>query len=313
MAVVVVGSINVDFVVRTDRFPKPGETLRGSVFERHPGGKGANQAVAAARARTRVMLAGAVGDDPQGQMMREVLTGSGVDTTLVETVPATTGVALIQIAGGENQIVVVPGANDFIDIDRIGRLPMETGDVCLAQLETRIEVVSHAFRRARAGSAFVVFNPAPADDVARVAFSLVDVVVVNETECAYFARTEPSSDMSEADLKGAARAMGLASTQTLVVTLGAAGVVALADGKRVRLTGYPVAAIDTTGAGDCFCGYLAAGLSRGQTLVDALHVANAAAALAVQVNGAVPSMPRLEAVERFSGRRPYPAVSCDVL
>lgn len=301
MTVYVVGSINVDLVAFCARLPRVGETVRGHAFERHPGGKGANQAVAAARAGAAARMVGATGRDTEGEYLRGALAGYGVDLEKVAYADAATGTALILVGGGDNQIAVVPGANAQVLPAQADALDFQPGDICLAQMEIPAETVRAAFARARARQASTLFNPAPALPEARALFPLADVIVVNETECAAFSGIAP--DGTEATAQAAARALGLAAAQTLVMTLGAEGVLAVCGGQILAVPGHAVEAVDTTGAGDCFCGYLAAGLARGAALEAALHEANAAAALAVQAKGAASSLPERAAVLRFLAER----------
>lgn len=290
-AVFVVGSINLDLVAFADRIPESGETLQGTGFQRNLGGKGANQAVAAARAGARAVMAGAVGNTSADRELLDALAGYGVDVRQVEIVNDSSGVAFVLVAGGDNRIIVVPGANERIDPARIGELDLQAGDICLVQWETPREAVRAALARARSRRATTLLNPAPAAPEARALFPLADLVVVNETECGVFAGAPLAVPVSDEALRQAARAMARSPDQVLIVTLGAAGAKASVSGRIVTVPGYPVNAVDTTGAGDCFCGYLAAGLSRGECLEDAMHEANAAAALAVQAKGAAPAMP----------------------
>lgn len=283
--VVVVGSINVDLVAFAGRLPRPGETVLGSAFERHPGGKGSNQAIAAARAGAEVEMVGAVGQDALGDFMLETLDGFGVATAGVARVAAATGVALITVGAGENQIVVVPGANHALDKARAEQLAIGPDDACLAQLETPPEVVAAAFERARSAGAITILNPAPALPEGAGLIPLADVVVLNESECAAYAGSAPSG------ARAAARSLGLRPDQGLVLTLGGAGVAALWNGHAITLPAHAVEALDTTGAGDCFCGFLAAGLARGEEPETAIRLANAAAALAVSRRGAASSLP----------------------
>ncbi len=301
-AVYVVGSINVDLVAFAARAPVPGETVRGESLERHLGGKGANQAVAAARAGARAVMVGAVGDDADGELVREALAAYGVDVQHVQTVAGATGVALIVVAAGDNRIVVVAGANDRVDASRCAALALQPGDVCVAQLETNVDAVEAAFRRARARGALTLFNPAPALEQARTVLPASDVVVVNESECAFFAGEPLDVPASDRAVRAAARALRLRPEQALVVTLGAAGAKAVAGGELVAIAGHPVRVVDTTGAGDCFCGYLAAGFARGAQLEAALREANAAAALAVGVKGAAAGIPARADVARALAR-----------
>src|SRR4051794_19301648 len=182
--VVVVGSINVDLVVTADRFPRPGETLIGTSFARHPGGKGANQAVAAARIGARTVMIGAVGADPSGEFMRDTLARVGIDIGPVQRIPdAPTGTAVITVAGGENSIVVVAGANARLTVED-GSLPVDPGDVVVAQLEIPSAAWSTSFRTARAVGATTILNAAPADAAIADFLPLCDVVIVNEIELA---------------------------------------------------------------------------------------------------------------------------------
>lgn len=295
----VVGSINLDLVAFADRMPEPGETLRGSGFQRNLGGKGANQAVAAARAGAHAVMVGAVGNAPADRELLDSLAGYGVDVRRVETVDDSSGVGFVLVAGGDNRIVIVPGANERIDPARVAELDLKEGDLCLVQWETRSEVVRAALERARSRRAATLFNPAPARPEARPLFPLADLIVVNETECGLFAGAPLALPVSDEALRSAGRAMDLRPEQVLVVTLGAAGAKALVSDRIIGVPGHAVPVVDTTGAGDCFCGYLAAGLCRGESLEDALREANAAAALSVQAKGAASAIPTRERVRHW--------------
>ncbi|MFP5489668.1 MAG: ribokinase [Acidimicrobiia bacterium] len=275
--VVVVGSLNLDLVARTPRIPKPGETVQGTGYAELPGGKGLNQAVAAARAGARVALIGALGDDAAGTVLREVARGDGVDDRWITTVPGEpTGRALIAVDdAAENSIVVVPGANA-----RVALTELPASKVVLAQLEIDPGVVAEAFRRARDRGALTVLNPAPAERVTDEVLGLADVVVPNQHEL---------------DVLGGRGALAAAGVRTLVVTLGADGA-DLFDGQDVsapphHVAPFAVSPVDTTGAGDAFCGGLAARLAAGDELRAALVYAAANGALATTRAGAVPSLP----------------------
>lgn len=297
-SVVVVGSIGVDLVAYAPRLPVKGETILGDNFARFPGAKGANQAVAAALAGARVAMVGAVGNDTNGAFMRDTLADHGVDVSGIETVEAATQVALIMVGGGDNQIVVVPGANMLVDEARIAALPFAKGDICVAQGETTVDVVRAAFSQAKRLGGVTMFNPAPAADAAREILPLAEFVVVNETESEFLAGERFDLAQTETSLESAARALKLRDDQTLVVTLGDAGVAALHRGNPIQIGGHRVQVTDTTGAGDCFVGTLAASLTRGDGLRDALMEANAAAALSVGKKGALASFPtRAETLE----------------
>lgn len=303
--VTVVGSINMDLVVTCARFPVPGETVIGERFDRYPGGKGANQAIAAARQGAWTRIVGMVGDDSFGRELRAALDGAGVDTSAVRVSPTTaTGSAAILVAGGENMIVVSAGANAELRPDDLP-LPDLTGeDVVVAQLETPVAAVAAAFARARAAGARTVFNPAPARADVAALLLLSDIVVLNETELALLAgRSVDGASGSDALLE-AVESLRTHDGQSFVVTLGRHGILA-SDGDGItQLPAHAVPVVDTTGAGDCFVGTLAARLAHGDPTASALASANAAAALSVGRKGAGPSMPTLAEVDAFlAGRR----------
>lgn len=289
--VVVVGSVNVDLVVRAARLPEPGETVTGGVFERHEGGKGANQAVAAARLGRPTLFVGAVGDDAFAGQALGALNAEGVDTSAVRRIPgASTGVALILVdERGENQIAVASGANGELDLstvrDGLGRLGSLTGDVVLVSHEIPTAAAQEALRIARARGARTIFNPAPAGGLTRATFGLADILTPNRSEAAVLAGlTSDDADgtggggPAASDHAEIARRLlatmpdGPGVREAVIVTLGAEGalVVAAADpGHPVRLKPHAVKAIDTTGAGDSFVGALAAALAEGRDLAAA--------------------------------------------
>lgn len=290
--VLVVGSLNLDLVARTPRIPGPGETVQGSDYVEMPGGKGLNQAVAAARAGVRVAMIGAVGDDVAGPVLRSVAVEAGVDVERVASIVGVpTGRALIAVDdAAENSIVVVPGANAHV---RIGVLPRPR--VVLAQLEVGPDVVAEAFRLAREMGATTMLNPAPAERVSSEVLRLADVVVPNEHEL---------------EILGGVSALARAGVRTLIVTLGADGadLLDLTDPDAVphRIEPFPVEPVDTTGAGDAFCGGLAARLAAGDPLTVALEFAAANGALATTRLGAVPSLPTAERTRALVEHRRAP-------
>lgn len=295
MQVDVVGSVNVDLVLRVDDLPGPGETVMAVNFARMPGGKGANQAAAAARMGAATRLLGAVGDDEAGVWMREQLAQAGVDMTAVVTQPGLpTGAAHIAVdARGENQIIVLPGANHALG----PVTPLPGARVVLAQNEVPVESIASAF----AGTdGLRLLNAAPAEPTALAIFGLVDVLIVNEHELARYAALAGVTGADEAALAHALLMRGEgAPRQAVVVTLGARGCIAVWRERHVAVPAFPVVPLDTIGAGDCFCGALAALLAEGFDLASALPMANAAAALCTQTHGAVPAMPTRAAVEAF--------------
>jgi ribokinase len=289
----VFGSINMDVVAFAPRHPKVGETVMGSELHLLPGGKGANQAVAARRAGADTLLVGRLGEDAFAAELRTFL--SNEDINLDHTAPVggvSTGTALIAVADADNTIVVVPGANARLAPEVVQATHIQAGDVVLAQFETPQDVTLAAFEKARALGATTILNPAPAavPDAGLLAAS--DIVVLNETELAVLAQQGDAAAFAEpAEALRVAREIRQADDQVIVVTLGAAGAVAVTPDGNIEIAGREVTAVDTTGAGDCFVGNLAAALSRGSDLSAALAEANLAASICVQSVGAGVSMP----------------------
>ncbi|QYG91932.1 ribokinase [Iamia sp. SCSIO 61187] len=293
--VVVVGSINDDLVVVAGRLPGPGETVAGTSVSHSSGGKGANQAVAAARAGAPTLMVGGVGRDEAGDRLRAGLRDAGVDTAGVRVVDGPTGVAIVTVAGGENTIVVVAGANARLDPHQVEAVAVAPGDVVVAQLETPTEATVAAFGRARSAGAVTVLNPAPAAPVPGALLDLVDHLVVNEHE------VELVLGVAAADLvadRGDARQrLRAACRATVHLTLGADGQLVLGPDMAIAVPGRAVEVVDSTGAGDCFTGSLAAGLAAGVPLEAAVRRAGAAASLSVTRPGAAPSMPTAAEVD----------------
>jgi len=290
--VVVVGSLNMDLVARAPRLPVPGETLAGTGFATVPGGKGANQAVAAARLGASTAMVGCVGDDAFGAALAAGLRADGIDTTGVRVAAGcASGVALIVVdQQGRNGIVVVPGANGLLGPDDVDRQRSLLGAARLVvlQLETPLATVLHAARAARALGRTVVLNPAPAGPVPPELLACADFLVPNEVEAAALSGL-PVGNVAEA-LLAAERLRG-GRDACVLVTLGERGVVAATpDGTRHH-PARPVVAVDTTAAGDTFIGGLCAALVAGRRLADAIADAQEAAAISVTRPGAQPSIP----------------------
>jgi len=295
--IVVVGSVNTDMVVRGDRIPAPGETVSGGTFLRADGGKGANQAVAAARLGARVTLVACVGNDELGRAAIEGLRAEGVDVDLVTRDPdRATGVALIMVdGGGENAISVAPGANSALSVDAVERARdvIASADVVLAQLEVPMEAVLRAVQIAADAGVCVVLNPAPARPLPEEVYRRITLLTPNRGEAALLAGvTQPDA------AAGRLLELGAAS---VVVTLGPAGAL-LCDASGLRtVPGFAVEAVDSTAAGDAFNGALAVASAQGLPLDEAVRRACAAGALAATVPGARPSLPRLGALDAFLG------------
>ncbi|MFK4384363.1 ribokinase [Bradyrhizobium sp. USDA 223] len=290
--VFVAGSINMDVVATADRHPRVGETVAGRQVLYFPGGKGANQAVAASRLGARTTLIGRLGRDSFGTELKAFLGEQGIDLGyVVETAEAHTGTAIITVAEADNTIVVVPGANGLVGADDVKVVPLLKGDVAVSQFEIPLPAIAAFFDRARAAGAVTVLNPAPAQKMPGELLALVDILVLNETELGFLAGSELSDDDEAAKIIDVARKLQARQDQTICVTLGKRGVLALAGREEISVAGRVVKALDTTGAGDCFVGALAAQLADGAALRDSLRFANAAASISVQRMGAGPSMP----------------------
>ncbi len=286
--VAVVGSVNLDFVVPVERQPAPGETVLGGDHRPLPGGKGANQAVAAARLGRRVAMIGRVGADGHGRSLRAALEAEGVDTRLlVEDPEAPTGLALIAVAAdGDNTIVVSPGANGRVDRTDVARADdvLRHAAVTLIQQEIPEAAVAAAVR---AAGGTVVLNPAPARRPDLSVLARVDVLVPNRTELAILTGTDVPRRAEEA----AALAARLDGPRAVVVTLGVEGALVLTGAHVEYLPAPAVAAVDTTGAGDAFCGGLADALAGGAEVVEAARWSVRVAAASVTQPGAQAGMP----------------------
>ncbi|MBX3501175.1 MAG: ribokinase [Alphaproteobacteria bacterium] len=284
----------MDLVAEAPSLPLPGETVMGSAFHTLPGGKGLNQAVAAARLGASVAMIGCVGHDAFGARLLEVIEADGVDASGVRrTGEAPTGIAQIVVSRGENSIVVVPGANMSMTDADISSVDIADGDVVVAQLETPVAVSERLFARAR--NATTILNAAPAATVPNSLLALTDVLVVNETELATLSNARLSEDSAVAEIVAAAQSLRRAN-MAVIVTLGRRGALLLrGDAPPQTVGGRAVNAVDSTGAGDCFVGAYAAALATARP-GSALAFANAAAALAVTRRGAAPAMPRLAEV-----------------
>lgn len=299
--VIVVGSVNVDLVVRGARLPAPGETVGGGSFSRHDGGKGGNQAVAAARLGAAVHLIGAVGSNSFGSEARAELVAAGIDVAGLATIDAeATGIALILVdAAGENAISVASGANlallpAFVTAE-LARLGPLAGDVVLVSNELAPEVVLAAVRAARAAGARIIFNPAPATGLDPAVLGVVDLLTPNRGELHLMVGEDAGADPG-AQLAAAARSLPV--REAVIVTLGAAGALVVPrHGAPWLVPALPVEALDSTGAGDTFNGALAAGLAAGLSLDEAVRRAVAAGSLATARAGAREGMPTTAELE----------------
>ncbi|MGQ9838269.1 MAG: ribokinase [Cyanobacteriota bacterium] len=296
----VVGSLNMDLVVQVPHQPIPGETVLGSDYATYPGGKGANQAVAAARAGGQVQMWGAVGRDEFGQRLRENLEQNGIDIQQLQILEGPSGLALITVdPSGQNQIVVSPGANGRYTPQELP--PFTAAALLLLQLEIPMPTVLAVAEQAFAQGIPILLNPAPIQPLPGSLLRQIRYLVLNETEAASLSQS-PIETREQA--KKAAQRLQKQGIPTVILTLGGAGLV-WADGEASGyLAAHAVKVVDTTAAGDGFCGALAACLAAGGSLQEALRFANAAAALAVTRAGAQPSLASRAEIEAFlAGQR----------
>jgi ribokinase len=296
--VFVAGSINMDVVATADRHPRIGETVAGSAVLYFPGGKGANQAVAAAKLGAPTTLIGRLGKDAFGDQLKAFLAAEGIDLSFVQqTSQAHTGTAIITVANADNTIVVIPGANALVSTADVEAPSLTKGDIAVSQFEIPLPAISTFFKRARAAGATTILNPAPAIEFGRELLDLVDILILNETELGVLTNTGLHDTDDLARFIEMARSLQAGKDKTICVTLGKRGVLALIDGQPLVIDGRAVKAVDTTGAGDCFVGAVAALLADGQPLQSAFGYANIAASICVQRMGAAPSMPTVAEVE----------------
>jgi ribokinase len=296
--IVVVGSSNTDMIIKLDRIPRPGETILGGDFSTAAGGKGANQAVAAARAGGKVTFVARVGDDVFGRQAVQGFVADGIDTSRVLTdSDAPSGVALIFVDGsGENSIAVASGANARLTPDDVlsARDAIASADVLVAQLETPVDTVRAAVELAAEHGVRVVLNPAPAQPLGEEILRHVSVLTPNETEAELLTGIEVSSDAAALE---AAKKLNALGVDAVLITLGSRGAFLFDSDRADLVPGFEVKAVDTTAAGDVFNGALAVALAEDNPIAEAVRFANGAAALAVTKLGAQPSAPTRDEIE----------------
>jgi len=295
--VLVIGSLNADLVVRVARFPAPGETIQGGDLATLPGGKGANQAVAAARQGVSVAMLGRVGNDNFGDLLLDNLKSNHVDTSLVRRDAAATGTAMIIVdQHGQNSIVLSPGANGKVSPADVEPASLPDVKLVLFQLEIPLETVLRAAAAAKKNGVRIMLNPAPARALPEELIAGSDFLLPNETELNLLTG-QPVKDVASAE--GAARALLAKGAQTVIVTLGANGALLVTKDEAKHIPAFKVQVVDTTAAGDAFIGGFASALLRGDELEQAVRYANACGALATTKFGAQPSLPNKEEVERL--------------
>jgi len=298
--IIVVGSMNADLVVRASRFPGPGETISGEDLQIIPGGKGANQAVAAARQGAAVAMVGHVGNDSFGPQLINNLKRNNVNTSHVKVDPqSATGTAIIVVdANGQNSIVLSPGGNGKVSPAEVRDISFSDHKLLLLQLEIPVETVSAAAQGARESDLHILFNPAPARPLPKELISLPDFILPNESELSLL------TDQTVKDLASAERAAKTLlerGAQNVIVTLGANGALVVTQDMTKHVPAFEVKVVDTTAAGDAFIGGFASALLQNRPLEEAVRYGCACGALAATKFGAQPSLPTREEVERFLG------------
>ena len=297
--VCVLGSINMDVVVRVEKFPIVGETITGLSCDLMPGGKGANQAIAVANMDVPVDLIGALGGDEFGKLLRSHLISADVDVDAIEQTGSSSGTAIVAVDdGGNNQIIVIPGSNSLLQRKTIERyLERQSSAVryLISQFEVPLDHIRYAFSKVKSWGAVTILNPSPMQPIPHELIEQTDMFVLNELELAQaagMAGTISSPDeVAQVALEWARRI----GNKIVVVTLGENGLVAIQNGRVIKQTAQKVSrVVDTTGAGDCFCGSLVAFLHKGYSLNESLIFAQKAAAYSVQRKGASPSFPKLD-------------------
>ena len=296
--VLVVGSINVDYVIHTERLPKLGETIVGSDFAMNFGGKGANQAIAIAKSGCHVKMLGAVGNDRSGDLAIENLEKFGVDCSSVLRVSAPTGAAVITVCGGDNQIILDAGANEHVTPELIKKnLDLfDWADILVLQYEIPTESVLAAAKIAKEKGRMVILNPAPVKEVDGGLYQYIDWIIPNEFEAELITKTKQNCDADAEKAMGVLRKMGC---QNAIITLGKRGC-AYHNGNNVKYCGiFDVKVVDTTSAGDSFIGGFCASLCDGKNIDEAIYYASAVSAITVSRAGASVSIPTADEVRLF--------------
>ena len=299
--ILVVGSLNADLVVRAPRFPQPGETISGEDLQVIPGGKGANQAVAAARQETNVSMLGRVGEDSFGAFLLENLKSNRVDSQLIQRDDASTGTAIIVVdANGQNSIILSAGANGKVNAVDVNRASFSDYNLLLLQLEIPTPVVLSAAQRAHESGLRVILNPAPAKELLNELISLTDFLIPNETELSLLTGLSVN-DMNSREQ--AARALLARGAKNVIVTLGSNGALIVTNSLVQHVESHKVNVVDTTAAGDAFIGGFATALLQDKSLEEAVRYGCACGALATTKFGAQPSLPTKEEVESLMSLR----------
>jgi ribokinase len=296
MSVLVFGSLNLDLVAYADLLPTLGQTVTGEKLMRFPGGKGLNQAIAAKRAGAQVLMVGAIGSDSEGDFLSQVLKSEGINSDFINQVTTQTGVAVIEVAkDAQNRILIIPGANALVRFKAEYLINAGTPKVCLAQLETPIAEVEKFIVSAKAAGAITILNPAPIQSLSPAIAASCDYLVVNETESSYLVGT-PSERLSKEEAIAIGKQLLGKGFNQIIITLAENGSIFIDHNRQIYTPAFKVSALDTTAAGDAFCGAFATALSEDNSIDYALKFASAAGALAATKAGAVPSLPNSQEI-----------------
>ena len=295
--ILVIGSLNADLVVRAPHFPQPGETISGEDLQVIPGGKGANQAVAAARLGASVAMLGRVGKDNFGDFLLDNLKSNHVDSQLVQRDDASTGTAIIVVdSSGQNSIVLSPGANGKVSSADVNHAPFPAGGLLLLQLEIPTLAVLSAAQRAKENNVRVILNPAPAQELPDELIALADFIIPNESELSLLMNL-PVNDISSTEI--AAKQLIKHGANNVIVTLGSNGALAVTKDQMAHIVSFKVEVVDTTAAGDAFIGGFATAVLQNKSLEESVRYGCACGALATTKFGAQPSLPTKEEVEKL--------------
>ncbi|SIS89417.1 ribokinase [Virgibacillus pantothenticus] len=299
--IITFGSMNMDLSIQTDRIPNNGETIQGSNFFLSPGGKGANQTVAASKSGANTWMVGGVGDDLYGTKLLKTLKEYGVNCEYVKKIPhITTGVAMIIRNNGDNRIIFDGGANELIkpdDIDEVFHQLAHAGDIFLTQFETDYQTVLYSVRAAKNNGLFTIINPAPAKHIPDSDYQNIDLLIINQWECKFLSGIYPSQ---ESEYKKAIEYFQQKGAHTVLITLGAKGSV-VGEGSTIHFTpGLSIKTVDTTAAGDTYIGALACSLSHGKSMKESMDYATKAAALTVSKRGAQESIPTKQQILKLT-------------
>ena len=298
--VIVVGSVNMDITARTDKLPDTGETVAARSVEYLPGGKGLNQAVAAAKIGTTVVLAGCLGSDSFADELASFIRRHKIDVSCLRRSEKNSGIALITVdERGQNTIVVAPGSNADVCPEDVKKLPVSPGDVVVCQFEIPPAAVAAAFAKARRYGARTILNPSPVCPIPEEIFRNTDILIVNETELAFLSRENFDENTPAEKIADAAEKLKTDAEQTVIVTLGSRGALVAGSKDMLFVDSYKVPAVDTVGAGDCFAGVFAAKLAEGKDVGENVKTAARAAAVCVTRKGAAPAMPDAGELEHF--------------